>query len=146
MDSVGENLSVWTEGWDWSRQGDEWSTWWGGSDAMWHAALLPRMHAFVPTGNILEIAPGYGRWTQYLKNMADRLIVVDLAENCIDACKKRFSDATNIEYHVNDGRSLSMIPDASIDFAFSFDSLVHVGLDVVGSYIAQLASKLSPDG
>jgi SAM-dependent methyltransferase len=58
----------------------------------------------------------------------------------------RFADATNIEYHVNDGRSLEMIADRSIDFAFSFDSLVHVDDDVLGAYLTQLARKLKPDG
>jgi SAM-dependent methyltransferase len=146
MGSLDDNGSVWTEGWDWSHHGDEWSKWWGGTEAMWHAALLPRLHAFVPTGTILEIAPGYGRWTQYLRTLCDRLVLVDLAENCIDACRKRFSNATNIEYHVNDGRSLAMIADQSVDFAFSFDSLVHADLDVLEAYITQLARKLTLEG
>ena len=146
MGKLDENLSIWTEGWDWSSAGDEWSTWWGGTEAMWHAALLPRLHAFVPAGTILEIAPGYGRWSQYLKDLGERLVLVDLAQNCIDACKKRFADATNITYHVNDGRSLAMVPDGSVDLAFSFDSLVHVERDVLGGYITQLATKLGPDG
>jgi hypothetical protein len=39
-----------------------------------------------------------------------------------------------------------MVEDGSIDFAFTFDSLVHAETDVLGAYIAQLARKLSPDG
>ena len=39
-----------------------------------------------------------------------------------------------------------MIDDASIDFVFSFDSLVHVEPDVIESYLRQLAVKLKPDG
>lgn len=146
MPEIDENLQVWTEGWDWSTRGDEWSKWWGGTEAEWYAALLPRIHSFVPTGTILEIAPGYGRWTQYLKDLATKVVLVDLAENCIEACKQRFADATNIEYHVNDGRSLDMVADESVDLAFSFDSLVHVEADVLEAYISQLAKKLRPTG
>ncbi len=146
MGTVDENLSVWTERWDWSSQGDEWSGWWGGTEAMWHAAVLPRVHAFIPAGTILEVGPGYGRWTQYLRAVCDRLILVDLAPNCIDACRRRFGDDGDIEYHVNDGRSLAMVDDASVDFAFSFDSLVHADLDTLASYVAQLADKLTADG
>lgn len=113
---------------------------------MWFGVLLPRIHAFVPTGTILEIAPGYGRWTQYLKDLCDRLIIVDLAENCIEHCRRRFSTASNIEYHVNDGRSLDAVPDRSLDFVFSFDSLVHVETDVLAAYLEQLRRKLKPDG
>ena len=47
---------------------------------------------------------------------------------------------------MNDGRSLAMVPNGSVDFAFSFDSLVHADLDVLDAYITQLARKLAPDG
>jgi SAM-dependent methyltransferase len=146
MPDVGQNLKVWESDWDWSAQGDEWSSWWGGTEALWHGAILPRIHAFVPTATILEIAPGYGRWTEFLKDLSERLVIVDLAERCIAACRQRFADSTNIEYHVNDGRSLEMVPDGSIDFAFSFDSLVHVEQDVLAAYLAQLSTKLTAEG
>ena len=146
MADVALNRAVWENQWDWSRRGDNWSDSWGGTPALWFATLLPRIHAFVPTGTILEIAPGYGRWTQYLKDLCERLVVVDLAENCIKSCRERFADASNIEYHVNDGRSLEMVADSSVDLVFSFDSLVHAEADVVGGYLEQLGRKLRPDG
>lgn len=146
MAGVEQNLSVWETGWDWSTAGDEWSAWWGGTPALWHGALLPRIHGFVPAETILEIAPGFGRWTQYLKGLCDQLVVVDLAERCIEGCRQRFAGSANIEYHVNDGRSLEMVPDRSVDFVFSFDSLVHAEADVLEAYVSQLARKLKPDG
>ena len=142
MADVDHNLAIWSSNWDWSQRGDEWSWWWGDTPALWTAVLLPRIHAFVPTGSILEIAPGYGRWTQFLKDLCEHLTIVDLTEGCIEHCRERFADATNIEYHVNDGRSLEMVEDGSIDFAFSFDSLVHVEEDVLGAYVDQLARKV----
>jgi len=39
-----------------------------------------------------------------------------------------------------------MVPDASIDFVFSLDSLVHVESDVLGEYIWQICQKLTPTG
>ena len=146
MPDIEHNVAIWEADWDWSQRGDEWSTWWGGTPALWYGALLPRLHAFLPTGTLLEIAPGHGRWTQYLKDRAERVVLVDLAERCIDHCRERFAEAQNIEYHVNDGRSLEMIEDDSVDFVFSFDSLVHVEADVLEAYLEQLARKLRPDG
>ena len=146
MANVDENLAIWRNDWDWSTEGDEWSSWWGDSRAMWYGALLPRIHSFVPTKVILEIAPGYGRWTQFLKDVCERLVVVDLTDGCIEHCRERFRDSTNIDYHVNDGRSLEMVPDDSVDFAFSFDSLVHAEADVIGGYLDQLGRKLTRDG
>jgi hypothetical protein len=94
----------------------------------------------------LEIAPGHGRWTQFLKDACERLILVDLSGSCIAACQHRFPDCSHISYYVNDGKSLAMLPDESIDFAFSFDSLVHVEADVIEAYLQQLAVKLTKQG
>jgi SAM-dependent methyltransferase len=146
MPSIRENVRLWNTRYDWSAGGDEWSSLWGGVEAQWYWVLYPRIHAFVPTGRILEIAPGFGRWTQYLKELCSSLVVVDVSGRCIDACRERFKDETHIEYHVNDGRSLMAVEDGSIDFVFSFDSLVHVEQDVIDAYVSQIALKLSLEG
>ena len=39
-----------------------------------------------------------------------------------------------------------MIPDRTVDFAFSFDSLVHADEEPIQNYINQLSTKLKPDG
>ena len=146
MPTVEFNKQFWGERYAWKKGGDEWSGPWGGAEAQWYGSILPRIHAFVPAGAILEIAPGFGRWTQYLKGLCRHLFVVDLNKNCIEGCRKRFASSSNISYHVNDGASLEMIPDNSVDFAFSFDSLVHVEIQALEAYVNQLASKLTRDG
>lgn len=145
MATIAENLQAWNRDWP-GQGGDEWSRVWGGPSAQWFGTILPRLKSYVPAATILEIAPGYGRWTQFLRPLADRLVLVDLSARCIDACRRRFTGCSNIEYHVNDGVSLAMIADRSIDLAFSFDSLVHAEADVLSSYLAQLAAKLRSDG
>jgi MoaA/NifB/PqqE/SkfB family radical SAM enzyme/SAM-dependent methyltransferase len=145
MGTVAENLKHWSY-YAWSRDGDEWSVAWGGTEYLWYGTILPRIRAFVPTGSILEIAPGYGRCTQYLKDLCQEITIVDLTEGCIEACKRRFASNTNIRYLVNDGKSLEMIEDSSIDFVFSWDSLVHAESDVLLSYLEYLAVKLKPGG
>jgi len=99
------------------------------------------LQQWIPCKTLLEIAPGFGRWTQYLKDLADYLIVVDLTEKCIMACRERFAAAANISYVVNDGRSLGSVSDVSVDFIFSFDSLVHVEADVIESYLPSLRER-----
>jgi hypothetical protein len=47
-----------------------------------------------------------------------------------------------VRCYLNDGRSLSMIADGSVDFIFSFDSFVHPDRDVVEAYLRQLGAKL----
>ena len=145
MGTVAENQRLWS-GYDWSQGGDEWSEVWGGSEALWWGTLYPRLRHVLPAGTLLEIAPGFGRFTRFLKDHCDRLIGVDLTERCVEACRRRFAGDSRLEFHVNDGTSLPMIEDRSIDLAFSFDSLVHVEIDVVEAYLGELARVLVPDG
>jgi len=146
MPEVDANRTNWTSDWEWPEEGDEWSAWWGGTDAMWHAAVLPRICTWVPAGTILEIAPGFGRWTAYLAQLAGRVIAVDLTARCVEHCRARFAGTGNVEVHQNDGRSLPMVDEGSVDFAFSFDSLVHAESDVLDAYMRELARVLKPDG
>jgi SAM-dependent methyltransferase len=146
MPSLNENKDRWSDSYPWEDAGEEWSRAWGGSEAQWFGSIFPRLHAFVPVGTILELAPGFGRWTRFLRPLCDRMVLVDLSERCIDACRARFGEDGSVEYHVNDGSSLEMVSDASIDFVFSFDSLVHADADVIESYIIQLRHKLTEDG
>jgi len=146
MPTIEENLRHWST-YNWSEAGDEWSEVWGDSDALWHTTLWPRIRPFLSGADtVLEIAPGYGRITRYLKDNCRRLVVVDLAERCIEACRERFRDEKHISYHTNDGRSLPMVAESSIDLAFSFDSLVHADRTAVHGYIQELARILRPEG
>jgi SAM-dependent methyltransferase len=145
MPSLDRNIEYWTS-YAWRRQGDEWSRHWGGPDYQWWGAIFLRIQEFLPTGTLLEIAPGYGRWTRWLVHLSERFIGIDVAQNCVEECRERFDSYPNASFHVNDGITLKAVPDRSIDFAFSFDSLVHADHEVVEGYVHELARKLKPDG
>ena len=145
MPTIEENKHQWSV-YDWPEAGEEWSKAWGDVRFLWFATIFPRISKAIPAEHILEIAPGYGRCTQYLLDHCSKLTIVDLTEKCIDECRKRFADRGNISYHVNDGKSLSFVKDDSVDFVFSWDSLVHANDEVFRSYLAQLSKKLKPGG
>lgn len=127
---------------DWKEAGEEWSQPWGSSAAQWDQTILPRIRDCLPVQTILEIAPGFGRWTHYLKDHCDELWAVDKSSECIDACRERFTAERHVHCCLNDGRSLSMVPDASVDFVFSFDSFVHTTPEIVEAYLRELGMKL----
>ena len=131
---------------DWKDAGEEWSESWGTSAAQWSGAILPRIRDCLPSGTILEIGPGFGRWTNYLKDYCEHLLIVDPAVECIEACRRRFAAHPRVRCYLNDGRSLSIFPDQSIDFVFSFDSLVHVKREIIEAYLSQLSTKLRIGG
>jgi hypothetical protein len=114
----------------------------GNVGGAWEHAILPRIRDHLPTQTILEIAPGFGRWTHYLKDYCRELWIVDRIGECIEACRQRFASDSHVHCYLNDGRSLPMIPDASVDFVFSFDSLVYTKRDVVEAYLRELGTKI----
>jgi 2-polyprenyl-3-methyl-5-hydroxy-6-metoxy-1,4-benzoquinol methylase len=146
MPSIEENLRKWNTEYDWREGGEEWSQAWGGTPELWTWVIRPRLHAFLPAGTILEIGAGHGRIARCLRSEAERLILVDIAETCIDKCRDLFRDDPGVTCHVNDGLHLATVEDSSVDVAVSFDALVHVELDVMRSYIGELARVLSDDG
>jgi len=131
---------------DWKDAGEEWSERWGTSAAQWSGAIWPRIRDCLPATTILEIGPGYGRWTHYLKDHCERLLIVDRAAECIEACRTRFAPDRHITAYVNKGGSLSMVPNESIDFVFSFDVFVHLEREIVEEYLSELSCKLKIHG
>ena len=146
MPSVSKNRDFWDSELGWPHAGEVWSSRWGSPRAQWHGTILPRIHPFLPAPTILEIATGMGRWTEFLLASCDCLIGVDLAARCVEACRSRFSSDQKAAFYQNDGRSLDVVEDRSIDFAFSFDSLVHVDVATLSSYVKELGRTLKPDG
>jgi len=145
--TIAANADRWTKH-DWVGRGDEWSP--GGShagtDLLWWRTLLPRIRTLLPARRILEIGPGYGRWTDYLRTSCEHLIAIDVTPACIESCRERFAGDPRLEFHVNDGTSLDAAGTGSVDFVFSFDSLVHAEGDVLDRYVEQFARILAPDG
>jgi len=145
MPSISENTEFWGKNYVWPEAGDEWSEFWGTAHAQWFGCLLPRVFPFLK-GRVLEIAPGHGRWTQFLQAHCESLIGIDLASSCVEKCTERFASHPNLEFQVNNGLTFPAIDDRSIDFAFSYDSLVHAESDVMSSYVKELARVLKPGG
>jgi SAM-dependent methyltransferase len=143
--SIAHNLLHWSR-YDWSDRGDEWSSRWGGSANLWWGTLYPRVSRHLPAASILEIAPGAGRITRFLAPACKRLVLVELTPACLEICRQRFRAQSHLEYLLTDGSSLRGVGDRSIDFAFSFDSLVHADRVALGGYLSELARALVPSG
>ena len=146
MPELGWNREIWEETYTWDDRGEGWSVGWGGSEAQWFGSLYPRLHRVLPAKSILEIAPGFGRWTRFLLPLCQNYLGIDLSAKAVSACQKIFSDQAHATFLQNDGQSLEAAPAESFDLVFSFDSLVHAELDVLALYIPQILQKLLPSG
>jgi SAM-dependent methyltransferase len=96
----------------------------------------------------LELACGHGRNTEFLRRYANSIDLVDVNQTCIDACEKRFGpekDGCVFKYHVTTGNSLP-VPDNSVTFVYTWDSMVHFDKLVVRDYVHDVFRALKSGG
>lgn len=149
--TIENNRQLWDRDYQWLKDGDEWD----GQAACcnlpyesWKKSLVD--HLILPniseTDTVLEIAPGHGRWSRIIAPQVKKLILVDLGQQCIDFCKTLFKDTTHIDFIVNDGKTITGVPDNSVDFVWSYDSFVHMDGAVISSYLHEISRVLKPGG
>jgi len=140
---IEDQYDTWNNSYNWVDEGHQWSEFFGGTRSLWTNVIFPKIKDHLK-GDVLEIAPGYGRITTFLVEESDSLEVVDLVGKCIEKCKQKFGD--RIKYHINDGKSLDMIKNNSKDFVFSWDSFVHIDEKTINNYITGIYNVLKPGG
>jgi SAM-dependent methyltransferase len=151
LENVNENLLTWDQKYAWPKDGDEW----GGQAALcgvpypeWKESLV--QHLLIPhitkQAHVLEIAPGHGRWTEFLITLAGHVMVVDLSASCLDFCRNRFQAHSNIDYVLTTGDRLPRCAEGWIDFVWSYDSFVHMDKQVIRAYLNEIRRVLKPGG
>jgi ubiquinone/menaquinone biosynthesis C-methylase UbiE len=139
-----EEQKFWDDEKNWSQGGHEWSGQFGTTENLWNKYLFDDLKEFRGK-KILEIAPGYGRISQFLSILAQELIVTDLNPNCIKKTKEKLGDHVH-KYFVCDGKSIPFIDDESQDLVFSYDSFVHMHKNVIDDYLSEISRVLVNDG
>lgn len=137
-----EEQRYWNSEESFSKTGHEWSDRFGSTEELYNQILRNKVDNYCK-GDGLEIAPGWGRITEYLIPVSKSLSIVDLNENCISKCVNKFGNKIK-GYYVNDGKSLTSISDNSLDYIFSFDSFVHIHFDVFTDYIKEFQRVMKP--
>ena len=150
LGSIEWNRAMWGDPQRWEDGGDNWSFHaesCGQSYEQWKASVVATfVTPFCGPGiDVLELAPGHGRWTDYFVGNSATLTLVDLNDSCISVCRERFGARPEVRFVVNDGRSLP-VPDASVDLVWSFGSFVHFVPADIETYLAEFRRVLRPGG
>jgi ubiquinone/menaquinone biosynthesis C-methylase UbiE len=140
--SAARNREVWSL-YDWQTKGEEWS-----SSEEWKEALVAEvLEPNVPEGGtILEIGPGAGRWSVFLRDRARKLIVVDVSERALELTRERLGADGDVDYLRSTGSTLPGVPDGSVDAVWSFDVFVHIAPRDVAGYLGEVARVVRPGG
>lgn len=139
-----EEQRLWNEPHMWAEGGHEWSGPFGTTENLWNKEIFDVVKEFRGK-KILEIAPGFGRMTQFLSILAGELIVIDLNPLCIQKTKEKLGHHV-LAYLLNDGKSLKGVRNNSQDLVFSYDSFVHMHANVTEEYIKEIYRVLKPGG
>ena len=140
-----ENRQIW-DNYDWSQKGEEW-TFEAKDPGEWKKNLLEKMmFLYIQSDSIiLEIGPGAGRWSEHLQKIAKKLILVDIAPNCLDLCKKRFAEKSNVEYYLIEN-NIDFLSNNSVDYVWSYDVFVHINPSDIARYIQNINRILRKEG
>ena len=114
--------------------------------AFLHDEVLPAVTAGVDLGdNLLEIGPGPGAATEWLRHRVKRLVALELEPAAAEKLARRFA-GTNVEAVTGDATALRY-PDASFDSVGMFTMLHHVPTRALQDKIlAEALRVLRPGG
>jgi len=114
--------------------------------AMMQTEVLPVLTAGLDLGNeLLEVGPGPGAATEWLRHQVKRLVAVEHEDEAAEKLTARYAD-TNVEIIHGDATALTF-PDASFDSAACFTMLHHVPtVALQNRLLAEVLRVLKPGG
>jgi SAM-dependent methyltransferase len=125
-----------------ANAGDDDDKFWqsGESDARRH--ILPFIS---PDSNVLDLGAGIGRIARWVAPHCAQLTVVDVSDRMLRRARSVLGNE-RVRYIQSDGRTLSGIPNSSIDVAYSLLVFQHIEREDLVNYLAELRRVLRVDG
>jgi SAM-dependent methyltransferase len=122
------------------------------TDPFWKPGTqFRRLFEKLDTTSTVELACGHGRHSvRLLSTKGDQtalqsLVLLDVVEDNVLHCRRRFSDVSGVSVHTNSGYDFHPVEDGSVSAIFCFDAMVHFEYDAVFSYL-QDASRILRHG
>lgn len=116
------------------------------SNALWFAEVdevLKALEDFHLSGDLLELAPGTGIWTERLLRTASGITAVDASSEMVAINRARVSNE-RVEYMLTD--LFNWQPPRAFDGIFFGFWLSHVPLERLDAFLEMLAAALRPGG
>jgi ubiquinone/menaquinone biosynthesis C-methylase UbiE len=129
------------------RTKDYYGQQWGDPDGVAALSFINRrwVQPYVQSDKTgLEIGPGGGRWTRYLLGF-ETLYVVDHYPELLAELRKTCAQP-NMVFVLNDGTDFPSVPDAAVDYLFSFGVFVHLDVPLIESYLSNMKRVLKHGG
>lgn len=105
--------------------------------------VFKALDAFSLTGDVLELAPGTGIWTQRLVHTASTITAVDASQEMIEINRAKVN-SERVSYQLAD--LFSWRPERSYDAVFFGFWLSHVPREKLDAFLQSVAAMLHPRG
>jgi ubiquinone/menaquinone biosynthesis C-methylase UbiE len=99
-----------------------------------------------PQDHVLDLGCGVGRVGRELAGQCSHWTGVDISRRMLDHAESRLSHLDNVSLHQLNRTDLQMIPDASIDKAYSVAVLCHMDKEDMFLYLQELCRVVKPGG
>lgn len=114
-------------------------------DHQWNELVWPFIKGY-DFSCVIDLAAGHGRNSKKLKDIAQKIYIVDINGENIEFCRKRFASDERFHFIQNDGFALNGIRDEEITFIYCFDAMVHFDSDIIRAYLCEFRRVLKPGG
>jgi len=105
-----------------------------------------RMFEQLDMSAVLELACGHGRHAEQMADRTENLILMDIHESNMAACRERLNSYGHIRYIKNNGYDFRPVFDRALTAIFCYDAMVHFSPDLVQSYLNDAKRVLKPGG
>jgi len=114
-------------------------------DCQWNELIWPRIKDCNFT-HVVDLACGHGRNSEKFLPLAGRITLVDLSDNNITFCRKRFAGrAQRMRFTRTTGVDIPCHPGV-VTLLYCFDAMVHFSPEVVCAYIYEAQRVLTLGG
>ena len=113
------------------------------------AAVLDRVAALglAPArGRALDYGCGVGRLSRALAGAFTEVVGIDFSESMLEEARRANASIANLRFERNDGRSLSAVATASVDFVYSVIALQHSPAAAQRGVIREFGRVVAPGG
>tara|TARA_Y100000588_G_scaffold394440_1_gene514962 strand:+ start:3032 stop:3787 length:756 start_codon:yes stop_codon:yes gene_type:complete len=111
--------------------------------------LYKMMSKYVTIDNntvVLDLGCGYGRFVEFYAAIASFVYAIDVTDYIIDICKTKYAGIKNVAFIKNNGYSLEMIDDSSIDLVSCYTVFQHIPRKATQSYLKEFSRIIKPNG
>lgn len=105
-----------------------------------------KMFKKLDLANVIELACGKGRHVSHYMDEAGTITLVDILEQNINICKRRFSNIGKVKFYKNDGYDLKELEANTYTSLFTYDAMVHFELLDIYEYLKDIYRVLKRGG